>query len=333
MDNESKRFKIYCAHGQGPLSSATHVTLARENRKMKKAFDGRTQRIYIVDSFARGPFSGNPAAVCIYEDADLYTDVVLQKMAAEMNLSETCFAYPLKTARGRYSLRWFTPTTEVPLCGHGTLATAHVLFFELGVDDVTELTFETQRGDLTVQKSTVEPGSLVMDFPQGAPSKVSCALELTSQILAAVGLSSDDASVLEVWQCNRTRKLTLIIDSAAAIPKLSPDMNAIMAVQFPESWIVKGIIVASDQACPSEFDFVSRYFAPLNGIPEDPVTGSAHTVLAVVFGKRLGKTNMMGFQQSARGGQVGVELVAKNSRVKLYGKAITMLEGAMRNIE
>ena len=185
------------------------------------------------------------------------------------------------------------------------------------------LSFETQTGTLTVTKD--EAGALVMDFPQGQPFKVSCDDEMLSkQIVFAVGLPTT-AKVLEMWQCNRTRKLTLIVDRPDAIGALAPDQNAIKALRFPDGWNVKGIIVANSDPS-SKYDFVSRYFAPMNGIPEDPVTGSAHTVLAVIFGQRLGKTKMVGFQKSMRGGQVGVELVG-DSRVKLFGKAITMLDG------
>lgn len=283
------------------------------------------QRIYIVDAFAKGPFSGNPAAVCVYEEKSKFTDEQLQLIAAEMNLSETCFAYPLlEQGQGVYSLRWFTPTNEVPLCGHGTLATSHVLLYEQKVD-VTTLTFHTQKGELVVRKGPNQ--DLIMDFPQGAPEVVQCPAELQQAISAAIALP-EGVQVEEMWMCNSTRKLTVIVDQAEAIPQLQPDKSALLALKFPDGWNVWGIIVATDAT--AEYDFVSRYFAPWNGIPEDPVTGSAHTALAVLFGKRLNKTKMRGFQQSRRGGEVGVELVA-NGRVLLFGRALTMLEGNIMN--
>lgn len=228
---------------------------------------------------------------------------------------------------GRYSLRWFTPTVEVPLCGHGTLATAHVLFrertpYERNVAGVEEVRFVTQRGELVVRRGAE---GLVMDFPLGAPQRVACAAELLAAMLRALGL--DKAETEEVWQCNLTRKLTIVMKYESDVRAAKVNEAALMALQFPADWNVKGIIVTAP-GTNNRHDFVSRYFAPWNGILEDPVTGSAHTVLAVVWAARLGKHKFVAFQASNRGGEMGVEVHGKD-RVLLSGRAVTVLKGKL----
>jgi PhzF family phenazine biosynthesis protein len=201
------------------------------------------------------------------------------------------------------------------------------LFYELQTSHET-LCFQTQRGELIVRKGPEQ--SIVMDFPRGLPTKVEASAELMAQLSKAVGLPKIN-QIVELWMCNSTRKLAAVVDSPDCIEKLSPNMTAIVDLEFPDEWNVKGIIVTSPDT--KEYDFISRYFAPLNGIPEDPVTGSAHTVLGVIYGQKLGKDKMKGFQQSPRGGEMVVELVKGTERMLLSGKARTMLEGTLKNLE
>lgn len=287
----------------------------------------KNQRIYTVDAFTERPFCGNPAAVCVYRKADKFDYVELFKIAAEMNLSETCYCYRLED--GRFSLRWFTPTVEVPLCGHGTLATAHVLFNEKTMyqDDlqgVDVLRFVTQRGELVVRR--VPDGQLVMDFPLGAPAKVTCPVELLESIASALSLSA--GGVDEVWQCNVTRKLSIVLKDERDVLNAKADSALLLALVFPADWSVKGIILTA-AGTNERHDFVSRYFAPWNGILEDPVTGSAHTVLALIWAARLKKQKFVAFQASSRGGEVGVEIQENNNRVFLSGKAVTIMRGKL----
>lgn len=252
--------------------------------------------IHQVDAFATRAFEGNPAAVCIL-DAWL-PDSLMLAIAAENNLAETAFAVKQGET---YGLRWFTPTTEVALCGHATLATAHVLFTELGVSD-TVLRFETQSGELRVERA--EPGRLEMDFP-AVPNE---------PIAAPAGLA--EALGSELLAVHRGRYLMVELTDAAAVAALKPDFG--LLAKIPHNVIV---------TAPGEgpYDFVSRFFALPVGVGEDPVTGSAHCELTPFWAKRLGKTKLAARQLSARGGDVGCEL--RGDRVRLTGSAVTVLRG------
>lgn len=198
------------------------------------------QKVFVVDAFASGPFSGNPAGVCVYKTRTKLDDATLQRIAAEMNLSETCFCYP--EGDGGYRLRWLTPTTEVPLCGHGTLATAHVLFNELEAPGPT-LCFRTLSGELRVSRGA--DGELTMDFPRGQPVRVPALPEaLLAQLCAALSIA-DFASVSEVHFCARTRKLALVVTSAAVVRACVPNGAHLESLVFPESLCVKGVMVTA----------------------------------------------------------------------------------------
>ncbi|MGV6816637.1 MAG: PhzF family phenazine biosynthesis protein [Thiotrichales bacterium] len=258
-----------------------------------------TPSIFIVDAFADRPFTGNPAAVCLLEEA--VESAWMQSVAAEMNLSETAFLLP--QVDGSWSLRWFTPTVEVDLCGHATLASAHVLWEEFGAKS-GELRFSTRSGEL---KASRDARGIELDFPRddavAAPEPPVLSKALGCEIQSVWCGSSD---------------LLVVIESADQLRNLSPNLMELAAIP------VRGVIVtaASDT---DDCDFLSRFYAPQSGIAEDPVTGSAHCLLGPFWGQRLEKTVLRAYQASARGGFIGVEI--KASRVRLSGKAITTLRG------
>jgi PhzF family phenazine biosynthesis protein len=261
------------------------------------------RELFIVDAFADTAFTGNPAAVCLLDrllDQDCDSNW-MQAVAAEMNLSETAFLLPLN--EGEWALRWFTPTTEVDLCGHGTLAAAHVLWREAGHRE-ERLRFQTRSGWLIADR---EEGRIGLDFPADPP----LSLPPDERISAALG--SEPISLF------RGREdLMACFAKAEEVYRLAPDMERLAGLD------ARGIIVtaASDQA---EYDFISRFFAPAAGIPEDPVTGAAHCTLGPYWGERLGRSTLRGYQASRRGGVVEVRLM--NQRVKLLGTAMTTLKG------
>ena len=251
-------------------------------------------RQYQVDAFASRVFEGNPAAVVPL--ASWLDDAVLQAIAEENNLAETAFFVP--SAKG-FHLRWFTPTTEVDLCGHATLATAHVLFEHLGHAELA-ITFETRSGDLVVQR---QGKRLVMDFPTRPPS--SCTPP--EPLLKGLGQPPVDVLAADDY--------VVVFDSEAVIRSIRPDYGQLCTIDL------RGVIVT---APGQEVDFVSRFFAPKYGIPEDPVTGSAHCALAPYWALRLGTTTLKAKQLSKRGGEVWCEL--HGNRVMLCGRAVTFLE-------
>ncbi len=251
-------------------------------------------RQFQVDAFAARAFEGNPAAVCPL-DAWL-DDALLQAIAEENNLSETAFFVP--TDKG-FRLRWFTPVSEVALCGHATLATAHVLFDALGYDQPS-IVFETLSGDLSV---TRQGALLAMDFPACPP--VAC--EAPAQLVAALGRRP-----LEVLAAD---DYIAVFDSEATVRAITPDPALLKQLDL------RGVAIT---APGDQVDFVSRFFGPKVGIPEDPVTGSAHCELAPHWAGRLGKTVLRARQVSKRGGDVGCELAS--GRVKLTGQAVTVMK-------
>lgn len=251
-----------------------------------------------VDAFARRVFEGNPAAVCPL-DAWL-PDATLQAIALENNLSETAFFVP---AGPGFHLRWFTPVAEVDLCGHATLATAHVLFEELGYKGQA-IEFMTRSGRLVVER---RDGMLVMDFPAQPP--VPCAAP--AALLEGLG-----ASPVEVLAAD---DYVVVFEDEAIVRTLAPDMAKLSTLAL------RGVCITAPAAPGSEIDFVSRFFAPRYGIPEDPVTGSAHCELAPYWAGRLGKLRLAAYQASARGGDVLCEV--RGDRVILAGRAVTFMAG------
>lgn len=258
--------------------------------------------VMVVDAFCAGPFTGNPAAVVMPDDRPAPGDRVLQAFAAQMNLSET--AYPRRDGDA-WSLRWFTPTVEVPLCGHATLATAHALWEAGRAAPDERLVFRTLGGELTVTRA----GELIaMDFPVRpvAPASVPAELE------RALG-----AEVVEAGRCS-SGWFAVLVD-ALAVSTLTPDLDAVAALGPP------GVIVTAAGAVADDADVVSRYFAPAVGVPEDPVTGSAHCALAAFWQERLGRDRLHCRQLSARGGELWARCAG--DRVELSGRARTVLSG------
>jgi len=257
-------------------------------------------RIFQVDAFTDRPFRGNPAAVCLLESAR--PDWWLQAVAAEMGCSETAF---LERDGGTLRLRWFTPVTEVDLCGHATLATAHVLFGTR--PDLDRLAFETRSGVLGARRS---PEGIELDFP----AQVATAVEPPPGLIDALG-------VTPVWVGRNATDLLVEVADAASVTSITPDYPALRSVG------VRGVMVTAPGEKGGAADFVSRFFAPGVGIDEDPVTGSAHCCLGPHWARRLGRTRLRAYQASPRGGWLTVE--TSGDRVHLVGKAVTVLEGQL----
>jgi PhzF family phenazine biosynthesis protein len=249
---------------------------------------------YQVDAFATRAFEGNPAAVCPLES--WLDDGLLQAIAEENNLSETAFFVPSEKG---FKLRWFTPVKEVDLCGHATLATAHVLFDILGYAGQT-ITFETRSGELIVERKA---GRLEMNFPACPPTP--CKLSET----LAKGLGQRPVEVLA------SDDYLAVFDSEATVRAITPDMVLLGQLDL------RGVIIT---APGTDVDFVSRFFAPKFGIPEDPVTGSTHCALAPYWAGKLGKRTLSARQVSKRGGDLTCEI--KADRVLLSGCAVTFME-------
>ena len=263
--------------------------------------------LYQVDAFTPRPFAGNPAGVCLL--AGPHEAAWMQDVAREMNLAETAFLLPrtaLEEDGPGWDLRWFTPTVEVDLCGHATLASAHVLW-ETGALAAGETArFHTRSGLLTAEQR----GEWIeLDFP----AEPAAPAESPPGLAEALGV--------EPLSVGRNR-MDLIVELAAEsmVRALAPDLRRLAALP------VRGVI-ATAPAEGSSYDFVSRFFAPRSGVDEDPVTGSAHCCLGPFWGARLGKTDLVGYQASARGGLVKVRLAG--DRVKLGGQAVTVLRGEL----
>ena len=258
----------------------------------------------IIDAFTNKLFSGNPAGVCLPNNQ--LPESTMQNIAAENNLSETAFL--LKQNNGHYNLRWFTPTTEVDLCGHATLASAFVLFDEREKDANT-LTFDTASGELIV---TREGELLCLNFPASPPKEC----HVHPAIGKALGVKP-----LAVF---KSIDFLVLVESEDALRRLRPDMSALRQIAHDRdiSGDCLGVIVT---APGDDCDFVSRYFAPGAGVPEDPVTCRAHCTLTSFWSKRLGKKVMDAQQLSARGGVLLCE--GCGDRVKISGKAVRYLKG------
>ncbi len=252
-------------------------------------------RLYQIDAFTEDVFGGNPAAVCPLES--WLPDATLQAVARENNLSETAFFVP--DGEG-YRLRWFTPVDEVDLCGHATLASAHVVFRHLR-PEAGSVRFETKSGHLTVKR---EADELVMDFPALPANPVPVPPDMTAGLGAAPEAAFAGMDYLALFGTD------------AEVRALEPDFAVLARLDL------RGVVVT---APGGEVDFVSRFFCPRLGVDEDPVTGSAHCMLAPFWAARLGRTSLRARQLSARGGKLGCDVVG--DRVRLTGKAVQYLEG------
>jgi PhzF family phenazine biosynthesis protein len=259
------------------------------------------QRVVQVDAFTDRPFSGNPAAVLVLETSP--DEGWMQNVALEMNLSETAFL--LRRKDGGFDLRWFTPTVEVDLCGHATLASAHVLWEDRHLAPDARARFHTRSGVLTAERRN---GSIVLDFP-ATPAKKTEAPEGLGEALGVRPL-----------YVGKNVDYLVEAESESIVRALKPDFGVLGSIR------ARGIIVTARASSPG-FDFVSRFFAPASGIDEDPVTGSAHCTLAPFWSERLGKTSLAAYQASSRGGVIEIEL--KGDRVLLGGQAVTVMRGEL----
>jgi PhzF family phenazine biosynthesis protein len=257
-------------------------------------------RLLQIDAFTAHAFRGNPAAVCLLDrerEASWMQDV-----ASEMNLSETAF---LLTAEDGFSLRWFTPAIEVALCGHATLASAHALWEERLLAPGLQARFHTKSGLLTADRR----GDLIeLDFPATREERA----DPPPGLLESLGIPDP------VYSGRNKFDYLVEVESEDMLRALDPDHGRLRSLP------IRGVIVTSRSAS-GEYDFVSRFFAPGSGVDEDPVTGSAHCCLAPYWSSRLGKTEMVAFQASRRGGVVRVRV--EGDRVKLGGQAVTVLRG------
>ena len=253
--------------------------------------------IYQVDAFSDSLFQGNPAAVVPL--SEWLEDSVMQSIASENNLAETAFFIPKGPG---FQLRWFTPAVEVDLCGHATLASAHVLFQHLGFEK-EEIAFQSRSGILKVRRDN---DWYVMDFPADEIQRVT---QIPKAVTAGLGFSAK-----EVYKGRDD--YMVVVETQTEVEQLNPDFRALLKMQS------RGLIVT---APGDSVDFVSRCFFPPAGIDEDPVTGSAHTTMTPFWAAKLGKSQMVARQLSRRGGLV--KCVQSGSRVKLGGQAVTYLQG------
>jgi PhzF family phenazine biosynthesis protein len=261
------------------------------------------QKIYQVDAFASKLYEGNPAGVCVLDK--WISDDLMQRIAMENNLAETAFL--VADADESYRLRWFTPTVEVDLCGHATLAASHILYTEYGYHRDT-IVFNTKSGVLNVQK--YDANLYMMDFPSDEPLKV----EAYDHIAHVMNVNANE--------CYRGKDdYLLILEDEQSVVGAQPDLGAMSSIDS------RGIILS---AVGDEKDFVSRCFFPNVGVDEDPVTGSAHTLLTPYWAKKLAKNKLKARQLSHRGGDI--DCIYKGARVSLIGSAVTYLSG-MINIE
>ncbi len=258
-------------------------------------------KLWQVDAFAVEAFKGNPAAVCQLEGpADAGW---MQAVAAEMNLSETAFFWPEDETT--YRLRWFTPVGEVPLCGHATLATAHVLWRELGIDTDHPLRFQTQSGELIARFAS---DGIELDFP----IKPLPCIDVPPRLSAAARFDVHETYADE-------RRYLVELPEERQVREFLPQLGILAKLD-------RGLLITA-RSDGNPYDFVSRYFAVPFGVPEDPVTGSAHCSLAPYWQERLGKSEFLAYQASPRGGELRVRI--EGGRVILTGQALTVLRGEL----
>jgi PhzF family phenazine biosynthesis protein len=262
------------------------------------------QKLTQVDAFTGKPFSGNPAAVCVLKEAA--DEEWMRNVAREMNLSETAFLFPHE---GAFNLRWFTPTVEVALCGHATLASAHVLWEEGYLARDQQARFRTKSGLLTAE---LKGDWIELDLPAVRVE----AVNPPPGLIEALGIKA---------RCVGKNKFDYLleVESEETVRNVRPNNTLLRLIE------ARGVIITSRSATP-QFDFVSRFFAPGSGIDEDPVTGSAHCALGPYWGERLQKREFVAYQASPRGGVVRVRV--EGDRVRLAGQAVTVLRGELLDV-
>lgn len=271
-------------------------------------------RMLVVDAFTDRPFAGNPAGVCLLDEAA--DPAWMQRVAAEMKHSETAFVRPVDAPDADFELRWFTPLVEVALCGHATLASAHALYATGTVEPDRPIRFQTLKsGVLTVTRGA--DGALEMDFPSVPPAPA----DAPAGLAEALG----GGTPMRLLGVGRNAQNDLVVEVAdeAAVRGLAPDIAALGRIE------ARGVVVTAAAEPGRAYDFVSRFFGArvLLGDGEDPVTGSAHCALGPFWAGRLGRDDLVGYQASERGGLVRVS--TRGDRVRLAGTAVTVLDGAL----
>ncbi|CAM0880774.1 unnamed protein product [Alopecurus aequalis] len=291
-------------------------------------------RYAVVDAFAAEPFKGNPAAVCLLEEEGAADERWMQSVAAEFNLSETAFLVRDSSraagAAPRFHLRWFTPVTEVDLCGHATLASAHFLFtIVLAENDIVE--FMTRSGILTAKKVTA-PGSTGVSDSEEEQGKLFIELDFpmdsfvdynTADNMPLIPETLNGASVVSVQKSTADGDFIVELSSAKEVVDIVPSIDEIKKLGC------RGLILTGAASAGSGFDFFTRFFCPKFGIDEDPVTGSIHCVLAPYWSRKLGKQKLTAFQASSRGGTLYLELDDAKQRVHIQGEAVTVMDGTL----
>jgi PhzF family phenazine biosynthesis protein len=271
-------------------------------------------RIRIIDAFTDRPFAGNPAGVCLLDGDDWPDEGWMRQVAAEMNLSATAFAHPLSASgQADWALRWFTSVVELDLCGHGTLAVTHALRSDNRTSGSTR--FSVRSGILMAHVG--DDGAITLDFPAASPIEVAAPDGLTE----ALGAEPE-----ATYGTGALRDLLAVFGSEEAVRGLAPNLGEVARLTRRDG--IRGVIATAPASHPEEsYDFVSRFFAPALGIPEDSVTGSAHTALAPYWSARLDRNGLTGLQTSARTGHV--RTAVHGERVHLTGRAITVFDGTL----
>ncbi|MEM1269680.1 MAG: PhzF family phenazine biosynthesis protein [Bacteroidota bacterium] len=265
-------------------------------------------KIFQVDAFASKPFEGNPAGVCVLEEPA--EEAWMQAFANEMNLAETAYTWPEGDG---WRLRWFTPVAEVDLCGHATLAAAHTLYETGSVENASVIRFQTRSGELKV---TPAQRGLCLNFPAEPPAAQPLPEGLTEAVFRGI-------EAAPVWTGANRMDLFIQAESESVVRALRPALSQIADVD------VRGVIVTAPADSGQPYDVVSRFFAPRYGVPEDPVTGSAHCAIAPFWSERLGMSRLRGYQASPRGGLVGMNHLG--DRVELTGTAVTIFQALLNS--
>ncbi|KAK2455571.1 putative isomerase [Trifolium repens] len=291
-------------------------------------------KYYVVNAFTDTAFKGNPAAVCLLEEEQ--DEKWLQALAAEFNISVTCYVIPLQgtTSNPRFRLRWFTHILEVNICAHATLAASHALFSSGLVDNNVTIEFVTQSGILTAKKiSMINGTSHLKNLQNGNKAKDVLHIELDFPADPITELNIDDtslisqaldgASIVDLKRTQIQHDILVVVTSGQNVTEVEPKFDEI--VKCPG----RGIIVTGIAPPESGFDFYSRFFCPKYGVNEDPVCGSAHCALASYWSKKLEKCDLKAYQASARGGVLNIHINEQKQRVFLRGKAITVMKGCV----
>lgn len=299
------------------VPAAAAVVMA-DSPEITDAASRAVVRLWVVDAFTDRPFAGNPAGVILLEGESWPAEGWMRQVAAELGLSQTAFAHRLPAgAAAHWALRWFTPLVEDDLCGHATLATAHVLAGVAAAgrgEDVRApvVRFATRSGVLSARVDAA--GVITLDFPAAPP----VAVQAPPGLAAALGVAPQS-----VHATGALRDLVVVLPNEGAVRAARPDLGAVAALTRREN--LRAITLTAAAEPGAGYDFVSRFFSPADGIPEDPVTGSAHTALGPYWSARLGRLSLIGHQASARSGMV--ETTVEGDRVHLSGRAVTVLQG------